>query len=158
MTKIFITERLSIGDLTSCRSPSSPSGTAIVHACKEPCHRRAIGYTAKSLSKEHPAYLAHATADQLYLNLIDPPVPLFQLPSFQIFLEFVDQLAPSQQIHIHCNQGQSRAPSLALLLMAKRWGLLPKESFAAARAAFPIPYAPSQGIARFLQDNWSLIV
>jgi len=56
-------------------------GWATVHACKSPCHQRAVGYR-KSLSSSHPNYLVLEEAPNLYLNMIDPPVPLFMPPLF----------------------------------------------------------------------------
>lgn len=155
MTIITISTRLSYGDINSCCHSPVP-GRAVVHACKEPCHRYALGYTAKTLASDHQHYLAKRTPSALYLNLIDPPVPLFQRQSFQHFFDFTDSLAQDTHLHIHCNQGQSRAPSLALLIMAKRLNALPNDSYAAARAAFShhYPYAPGKGLSVFLQSEW----
>lgn len=155
MTIIHISNRLSFGDINSCCHTPKP-GHSVVHACKEPCHRHAVGYTGKTLASNHPHYLAKLTPAALYLNLIDPPIPLFQAQSFQHFFEFTDSLAPDSHLHIHCNQGQSRAPSLALLLMAKRLQALPDDSYRAARSAFAqqFPYAPGAGIAAFLEREW----
>ncbi len=57
------------------------------------------------------------------------------MPSFEAFLRFVDREIPERPILIHCNQGESRAPSLTLLYMAKRLGLLPSNSYAAPQKA-----------------------
>ena len=38
-------ERVFVTDATSCLSGSD--GVAVVHACKSPCHQRAVGYTGK---------------------------------------------------------------------------------------------------------------
>ena len=154
MSITIISERLSFGGQSSCK-PHKP-GQAVVHACKEPCHRSAVGYDTKSLASTHPLYLAHRQGQDLYLNLIDPPVPLFKRESFEIALGFMHEAYKAGSVHIHCNQGQSRAPSLALLLMAKRLGTLPNASYAEARAAFERmhPYMPGDGIARFLAENW----
>jgi predicted protein tyrosine phosphatase len=57
----------------------------------------------------------------LYLNIIDPPVPLFKPPLFSSFLVFADKHWRSgKKLLIHCNQGESRAPSLALLFLEKK--------------------------------------
>ncbi len=151
-----VTDVLYFGDGSSC-TPMNSQKYAIIHACKEPCHRQAVGYREKSLNSAHPYYLSYEKDNQLFLNLIDPPVPLFKLESFKIFLEFSDRArASGNPILIHCNQGQSRAPSFALLYMAKRLDLLPNASYLLARAAFEekFPYEPGKGIAKFLEDNW----
>jgi hypothetical protein len=153
MKTIF--ERLYVGDETSCRSGTAD--TAVVHACKSPCHQRAVGYTG-SLASSHPNYLILRTGNDLFLNLIDPPVPLFKLLSFTAFMEFAkEKYSAGASLLIHCNQGGSRSPSLALLFLAKHLKAISQESFPVARADFlglyP-SYRPGAGISRFLQDNW----
>lgn len=152
----IITPELSYGCGMTC-SHAHDNKRAIIHACKEPCHRQALAYKEKSLLSSHPHYLACEKQGHLYLNLIDPPAPLFQIESFRLFLDFADRMrAQGRSVHIHCNQGQSRAPSLTLLYMAKRLGLLPVTSYAAARRAFEAqyPYLPGKGIETFLSANW----
>ncbi len=158
MKKTHINERLSFSCEESCTHITDGS-MAVVHACKTPCHKNEVGYE-KNLSSDHPDYLARDTGHHLYMNLIDPPVPLFKLESFDIFLGFVDREITERPVLIHCNQGRSRAPSLALLYMAKRLELLPPESYEAARGAFEqeYPYSPGRGIEVFLAENWHRIV
>lgn len=131
---------------------------AIVHACKEPCHRCAVGYREKSLAADHPHYLAIERGNHLYLNLIDPSLPLFKFESFSIFFDFVDRQIVARPVRIHCNKGESRAPSLTLLYMAKR-GLLPGKNYKEARAAFEeqFRYKPGAGIQTFLEKNWDVL-
>jgi len=156
MTFTRINSRLSFGDQHSCNQ--QPRTTAIVHACKEPCHRNAVGYTGK-ICASHKHYLALQTPSHLYLNIIDPPLPLFQIDTFRHVLGFFDHLKANTPLHIHCNQGQSRAPSLALLIMAKRMHELPTNGFDEARNAFArrFPYRPGKGIETFLTQNWDRI-
>ncbi len=146
------------GGETVCTHDAS-GAVAVVHACKEPCHRRAVGYTARSLPSSHPNYLVKETDYHLYLNLIDPPQPLFMLPSFTAFMGFMDKHFGQRRVVIHCNQGESRAPSLALLYLAKRTTHLPNESYEAAakafRARFAPTYSPGQGIATWLSRHWA---
>src|ERR1700758_5439925 len=104
--------RISIGDQSSCQRGTED--LLVVHACKIPCHQYIVGYT-KTLPKDHPYYLSYRDPWDLYLNLIDPPMPLFMEESFRIFLDAVDWW--KGEILIHCNEGLSRAPSLALLAM-----------------------------------------
>lgn len=154
MTITNVMDNLSYGDLSACAMQSE--NTAIVHACKEPCHRAGVCYTTRSLDKNHPHYLSLEQGRHLYLNMIDPPQPLFQAESFTRFFDFVDRYIQTRPVLIHCNKGESRAPSLALLYMAKR-GFLPGENYAAARAAFDarFPYKPGQGISTFLTNRWN---
>lgn len=145
-------ERLYIGDLGDC--VEGGDGWAVVHACRHPCYRMA----AASLQTAEPRGSALVVGDDLYLDLIDPPQPLFELAPFAVFLDFAEQhRRRGERLLIHCNQGLSRAPSLALLFLAKRSGELPGSSFEAAREAFTarLPsYAPGAGILSFLTDRW----
>lgn len=109
---------------------------AIVHACKSPCHQQAVGYQG-SLPPSHENYLALIRGQDLFLNLIDPPRPLFKLKSFTTFLDFAEaQWEAGRRLLIHCNQGESRAPSLALLFLAKSRSALDNSSYLAARSQF----------------------
>lgn len=149
-----VTDRLYFGDLSA--GHRGIPGAATVHACKDPCHKQAVGYE-KSLDPTHPNYLSCERDSHLYLNMVDPPVPLFKHETFKIFFEFVDRHIASKPIVIHCNQGLSRAPSLALLYMAKRLDLVPNSDYASARCAFErqFPYSPGRGIETFLSAEWS---
>ncbi|MEZ4860220.1 MAG: hypothetical protein R3C14_02885 [Caldilineaceae bacterium] len=73
---------LQIGGVADCQR--SGPGLAVVHTCKYPYHAAAVGYTG-SLPKAHRYYLALEHSGDLYLNLIDPPQPLFQVESFTAF-------------------------------------------------------------------------
>jgi hypothetical protein len=156
--RILINERLSFGNESACTHITD--GTiAVVHACKEPCHRGAVGYSTRTIPSNHPNYLVLERGHHLYLNLIDPPQPLFMMPSFEAFVNFVDREIAERPVLIHCNQGESRAPSLTLLYMAKRLATLPNDSYAVAATAFrqKYPYNPGRGIETWLTTNWSKI-
>lgn len=153
-----VTDRLSYGDVQEC-TDHDDGIVAVVHACKDPCHRRSVGYATLSIPRGHPHYLVLERGHHLYLNLIDPDAPLFMMPSFEAFLGFVDREIKERDVLIHCNQGESRAPSLTLLYMAKRLNELPNESYAAAATEFrrQFPYSPGRGIATWLTKNWNNI-
>ena len=125
---------------------------------RAPATKGQWGYRG-SLSQDHPHYLALEQGTDLYLNLVDPRTPLFMPSSFNSFLAFSQvQLNEDRKILIHCNQGESRAPSLALLLLAKLVGSIPNDSYRAARAAFEAlfnGYNPGMGIRNYLADHWS---
>jgi predicted protein tyrosine phosphatase len=155
---ISIGSGISIGDLVSCHVAAS--GEAVVHACKDPCHKRAVGYEG-NLKKDHPNYLDLQVGNDLYLNMIDPPIPLFMPKMFEVFLDFAEaQHNLARSILIHCNMGQSRAPSLALLFLAKRGRLLNNSSYQAARSEFEdrfMDYHPGAGIVTYLTEHWGEI-
>lgn len=91
--------------------------------------------------------------------MVDPPVPLFRHEIFQVFFEFVDRQIAQQPVIIHCNQSMSRAPSLAMLYMAKRLKLLPDTDYTLARQEFEkrFPYSSGLGIESFLSSEWALL-
>lgn len=153
-----------IGDEDLCPYAGGWFHGRLIHFCRDPCHRTACGYDTKSkLSKDHPEYLVARRGDHLYVNVIDPVVPLFKGECFVAALDFIDAaLDDDEPIGCHCNQGFSRAPSVALLHMAKRSKTIPDDSFAVARAVFetmvpPGTYQPGKGIETFLVGNWEAL-
>jgi len=153
MIKIF--DRVYIGKDDECFT--SRMGWVAVHACKSPCHQRAVGYKG-SLPAIHPNYLILETENNLFMNLIDRPVPLFQKESFDAFLKFAAKKHnDGKSLLIHCNQGESRAPSLAMLLLAKKLEIISSDSFQTASDEFIKLYPgynPGQGIKTFLNECW----
>lgn len=145
-----------VGDQTDC-NPLASDWCATVHACKHPCHQRVIGYH-NSISPQHPNYLFWESRMDLYLNIIDPPQPLFKLETFTTALAFIKRhWHAGNPILIHCNQGESRAPSIALLFLASETGIITNASYDQATAEFiqlyP-KYKPGQGIQTFLRQHW----
>lgn len=83
------------------------------------------------------------------------------MPSFSAFLGFVEKHIAARRVIVHCNQGQSRAPSLALLYLPKRARLIPSDSYDGAAAAFRAShyphYWPGAGIRIWLAARWNEI-
>jgi len=132
-----------------------------VHACKDRCHRAAVVYD--KIAASHPEYLSARRGTDLYLNIVDAPVPIFRSEVFTAALDFIDEAKRiGLPIGIHCNQGKSRAPSIALLWLAKRAKVLPDDSYDAAVMEYitridPWNYEPGQGIQTFLAGNWAAL-
>jgi len=82
-------------------------------------------------------------------------------PLFERSLGFIEKHIKIRKVLIHCNLGNSRSPSLALLYMAKRAKVIWDESYPAAvqdfRPVFP-GYHPGLGIQIYLSRNWSQLV
>ncbi len=81
------------------------------------------------------------------------------LPLFTSFLVFAQRhWEQNRRILINCNQGESRAPSLALLFLAKYRNEISSESFDSAKLDFlriyPY-YQPGQGIQTYLREKWN---
>lgn len=153
---IEVRPKLFVGNETDCIP-----GTAdrvVVHACKHPCHQHAVGYRG-NLPSSHPNYLVLAKEYDLYLNMIDPDRPLFMPPLFSEYLDFTRKnWEVGRSILVHCNQGESRAPTLAMMFMAKILKEIPDESFQSAHREFVklYPnYRPGLGIQTFLVKYWA---
>jgi len=149
-------ERVFVADDLSCTGGGIE--LAVVHACKNPCHQRAIGYSG-SLPSAHPNYLVFEQGNNLFLNIIDPPAPLFMPPLFSNFLSFASRhWGEGRKLLIHCNRGESRAPSLALLFLAKHLSVIDSSSYQDARREFQAiypQYAPGNGIQAYFTKHWN---
>lgn len=130
----------------------------VVHACKEPYHRRELGYQSAGAPKDHPEYLIARRENRLILNLVDAPNPAY-IPKeiIDAALDFIHTgLSDSRKVLVHCNLGESRSPSIGLLYLSVYTDKLPKEFFAAEqkfRQIYP-SYNPGAGIRGFLVKNW----
>ena len=75
-------------------------------------------------------------------------------------LAFINTHIKDKKILIHCNQGYSRTPSIALLWLAKRTDIVSNEGYQKAssevRILYP-NYQPGRGIAQYLFINWNNI-
>ena len=85
--------------------------------------------------------------NHLFLNMIDPLASL----------DFIEKHISKRKVIIHCNLGLSRAPSIALLYLAKRAKVINGESYVEAAKdfvqIFPL-YKPSRGIVLYLSIKW----
>jgi hypothetical protein len=151
---------LFVGSQVDYESNSSAlSEWAVIHACKEPYHRQALGYSGRAVSKNHPEYLIVRRPNRLILNLIDVENPLY-IPNeiMEASVAFIHAcLAAQQRVLVHCNQGLSRSPSIAMLYLATYTERLPKASFEEATRLFIQMYplfAPAGGVYGFLRNRW----
>jgi len=133
---------------------------AVIHACKSPCHQRAVGYKG-SLSQNHPHYLILERPSHLFLNLVDMPGRLshvFTEPIVLAALDFTEKNLVDKKVLIHCNQGHSRSPALALLFLSKRAGVISNASYAEAKQDFSQKYEafrPGRGVETYLTKHWT---
>lgn len=142
-----------------CLYPEVNDDTAVIHAAKDPCHRRRLGYTTRSAPKDHPHEVFMRDGRHLILNMVDAPDPKYFSPlMFHQARDFAaEHRALGRALVIHCNQGLSRSTSLALVILATS-GALPCGSYAEARAAYTRldeRYAPSDGVRLFLETHWA---
>jgi predicted protein tyrosine phosphatase len=135
-------------------------GWRIVHACKEPYHRRELRYSTRGAPKNHAEYFVARRDNRLILNFVDAPDPAY-IPKqiVDTALDFIgESLGSGYKVLVHCNLGESRSPAIGLLYLAAFTGAIPSSSLEEAEAAFLkiYPgYRPGPGIRGFLEQNWS---
>lgn len=150
-----IAEKLFIGDDTDCSIAGKEF--AIIHACKT-CHQSGVGYRG-NLSSSHPNYLIYEKNNHLYLNIVDMDRELlsrYTHPIMQAAIHFIEKYISESPILVHCNQGQSRSPSIGLVYLARE-NKITSNSYSAARNDFlnVYPnYLPGRGIELYLMKNW----
>src|SRR5436309_10125261 len=100
-------------------SVAGQAGWAIVHACKEPYHRRAVGYWLWGVPKSHPECLIARRGNRVMVCLLDLPVSLFiKKAMIDQVLDFIDEMrAGGLKVMVHCVAGRSRSPSITLLYL-----------------------------------------
>lgn len=128
---------------------------AIVHACKEPHHRAMLGYSGRAAPKDDPEYLFGIRGNRLMLNLIDAADPAYVPKAIvDAAIAFMTaNLGGGRHLLVHCNQGRSRSPTLAMLYLAPT---LPAD-FEVAEKAFKkacTDYEPAVGMREFARQNW----
>ena len=152
---IEIIKNLFIGSDIDCQINRSNMKT--IHACKT-CHQSGVGYHG-NLSSSHPNYLIYEKNNNVYLNMIDMERELlarYTHPIMKVAMDFIKKYIDTLKVLIHCNQGQSRAPSIGLLYLA-RTGIINNDSYHEATTDFikKYPgYSPGRGIALYLKNNW----
>lgn len=155
---IRVHDQISIGSEEDCAPGLNLAGIkATIHCCKFPCWRRYS--SSNQLPQDHPNYLAFIYPFDLVLNMIDPNLPLFRPETFAMVREFARQhLKRGRQLIIHCNRGESRAPSMAMLIMAKDLGVIGDENYDVARHEFTALYPgfePGPGIEQYMKEKWT---
>ena len=131
----------------------------VIQACKEPYHRQALGYTGRGAPKNHSEYLIAKRGNRLILNLVDVNDPSYVAKEIiDEAISFIkDGIKSNKKVLVHCNQGMSRSPSIAMLYLAIHTDLLDKNSFEESEKIFKeiYPnYVPANGIRQFMINNW----
>ncbi len=155
---IEVHERLFVGGQLDEQQIRGTDGWYVIHACKEPYHREALGYSGRAASKDHPEYLVAVRPGRLILNLVDVDnVAYIGATLVDAALAAIGENLPTRKVLVHCNQGASRSPSLALLYLAQNTDLFVGLDHAAGVARFRTlyaPYDPAKGMADYVRINW----
>jgi predicted protein tyrosine phosphatase len=136
------------------------SGWAVVHACKEPYHREAVGYTTPTPPEDHPEHLIARRDTRLCLNLLDAPDPA-DIPAevMDAAVAFIhEHLMAGGRVFLHCQMAMSRSPGIAMLYLGTHTDRLPAASFDAALVKFTevySPFSPRPGVLGFLRNRWA---
>jgi hypothetical protein len=151
---IEIYPNLFVGDDTDAVT-AEIEGMVIVHAAKDPWHRKAVGYTTRS-APQGPEYLSAIRGPHLSLNLVDSPNPQFiSKGAMHDGCNYIENmLRHGRKVLCHCNQGQSRGPGLVFLYLWHK-GVLPRnfdEAMEAFKKEYP-PFAPGAGVLGFLKQE-----
>lgn len=141
------------------KNPISFNDWAVVHACKEPFHRNLLGYTGRGAPKDDPRYLfGYDKQNHLVLNIVDCDKPEFFADEMieEAIKYVVDALNKGRKVLIHCNQGESRAPSIALMVLKKLKKVDSDFNKAVNNFISIYPsYKPAQGIYQYMQMRWN---
>jgi hypothetical protein len=135
-------------------------GWSTVHACKEPYHRAALGYTGRACSKDNPEYLIARRDNRLILNLVDVEDPNWIAPIIvDTALGFINEkIAEGFNVLVHCNKGESRAAGIGMLYLASI-GAFAGMDFEQAeeeyKKSFYAPCNMAGGMRGYVSSNWS---
>lgn len=135
----------------------------IISAAKDPYHRAALQYKTLGAPKDHEEYLYAVRPRRLILNLVDAADPAYIRDEIvEITMQTINMGLSGGKVLIHCNQGQSRAPTLALLWMhslapslaiTKYSELNYDDAVELFRRTYPT-YAPAKGMAEYARTHW----
>ena len=129
----------------------------VVHACKEPYHRMALGYKGRGAPKDSKEYLIAERGNELCLNLVDAADPEYIPWSIMIAAveEIQYRLENKCTVFIHCNEGKSRAPGIVLyyLILEKIvYKFTYEDTVAEFKKVYPL-FDPGEGIDLFLRER-----
>ncbi|MFA6702829.1 MAG: dual specificity protein phosphatase family protein [Dysgonamonadaceae bacterium] len=129
----------------------------VIHACKEPYHRQALGYTGRAVANTHPEYLVAERGNRLILNLVDVADPKYIAKEIiDKAITVIDENIQSRHVLVHCNQGMSRSATIALLYLHHA-GIIPTDNFIEAEEEFLKLYPnynPANGMRIFAKNYW----
>lgn len=129
----------------------------VIHACKEPYHRQALGYSGRAVANTHPEYLIAERDNRLILNLVDAADPKYIAKEIiDKAVAAIDENINSRKVLLHCNQGMSRSATIGLLYL-HHIGIISTSFFKEAETEFknlyPL-YMPGNGMRVFAEQNW----
>lgn len=137
----------------------------IISAAKEPWHREALGYKGRGAPKEDPEYLVAYRPGRVILNFVDAAdVKYISEDCIAAALEELHAaVADGRDVLVHCNLGESRAPTIGLLYVLSCEDL--NAGFKECENGYEVidrytthfypDYNPGDGLRDFVLDKWS---
>lgn len=123
----------------------------------------AFVHATKSLFDNSLGEVIYEIDNHLYLNWVDSKEEKYfdykglGVSVFVSILNFIEKWHKSGSVLIHCNEGLSRSPSIAMVYLAKRLKVIDGKDHVFAEREFsdiyPEYYA-NKGISDFLFKNW----
>ena len=120
---IEISNNIFIGNDYDYYSLNNKDDWCVLHCCKTPFHQTFVGYSG-NLSKDHPNYAYCIKGSEMALNIVD--INMFDKRYLEFnknmlseAFKFLDTYKDQKKILIHCNQGESRGPSIGMLYIAR---------------------------------------
>lgn len=157
-----IYKNIYVGNAMDAQSLIGDYDWAFVHCCKT-FHQSMLGYRG-SLLKTDPNYAFYRQGSRLALNLVD--MDNFSKDyldhyhkMFQTAIDFIDeQLLQNKKVLLHCDQGESRGPSIALLYMGSKikFGSVEFEEAKEKFMAIYPNYSPKGCMYYNLKELWNI--
>lgn len=153
-------ENIFIGDDKDYNDLYDKKDWGILHCAKHPFHCQFVGYSG-NLPNTHKDYAYKRKDNEMALNLVDLDFFSFNYLDFnrEMFIQafkFLDEYYDNgKPILIHCNQGLSRSPSLAMLYMATKG--IGYEDFEKTIKEFKLlypKYEPKKNIYETIKALW----
>lgn len=134
---------------------------SVLHCCKDPYHKELVHYRG-NLSPSHPDYAFKIDGNRMALNLVDmdnytEQYLNFYKNMFENAFQFLEEHRKmGKEILIHCNLGESRAPTIAMLYLSSL-GFFDGQDFSAAFSKFQNIYPfffPKKNIYLTVYNLW----
>ena len=151
-----ICNNLYVGSDMRYKSIRNEKDWCVIHACKEPYHRQLLRYTSRGCPSSHPEYYFAERDNILYLNLVDAN-DVDYIPQVVIdkAIDFIKKHISKYKVLVHCNQGYSRSPSIALLYLryTGQMNLPIEQAYTKFKEIYP-KFQPNKGMNDYIIKHW----
>ena len=160
MNEIY--NNLFVGSLEEYEQVQLDNTSYVLHAAKEPYHRQFVGYTGRACDKDHPEYLKAIRGREVAANIVDAKESRYF--DYDLIFSLVKDILTllieaDRKVYIHCNLGESRAPSIGLLVLLGLHAVDTDYETAQRQFLSIYPnYNPGQGMKDFVRENWDRFV